>query len=411
MKKSILTPFLLICSFFTLGALAQIQGPSLESELDIEFPGLHDREALVEIEFTVNSEGHAENFQAVAGFYEQRFVDAAVEALESATFTPAIEKGEPVDWSGYRITARYVIEDLFNTIQPGFSTAMREIEDLVNDQDYAKAEEKAVDLLNNGTNYFYEFAYVNTRLSEIYLIQNKLQNAAAATRWATMAYLPGEHRNYGHQSAKLTDSFNIISVNQFIDADIYSTIDVNTSLVLNEQNTTPPVIKRPPHLRSGLRYSTQGSDLGDKPTMNVLNLYLMQDALQAGVQIYARLGHIQAMKNDLERYRTVNSRVPEFLEEIDSLVDNSVGNGAPIQSRHHVEHSDAVFYPRHRVFTVANVEGFLSDIDIQCAERTVRLNFEAGLEWRIPASWGACSLRFIGTQGTEFSVIEFSTSS
>ncbi|NBS26955.1 MAG: hypothetical protein EBS81_11740 [Gammaproteobacteria bacterium] len=109
MKKSILTPFLLICSFFTLGALAQIQGPSLESELDIEFPGLHDREALVEIEFTVNSEGHAENFQAVAGFYEQRFVDAAVEALESATFTPAIEKGEPVDWSGYRITARYVI--------------------------------------------------------------------------------------------------------------------------------------------------------------------------------------------------------------------------------------------------------------------------------------------------------------
>ena len=68
MKKLILTPFAITFSFFALSSIAQIQGPTLESELDIEFPGLHDREALVEIEFTVNSEGRAEGFQASPDF-------------------------------------------------------------------------------------------------------------------------------------------------------------------------------------------------------------------------------------------------------------------------------------------------------------------------------------------------------
>ena len=408
MKKIYLTPTFLILAMVAQGILAQVQSPVLESELIFEYPGLHDREALVEVEFTVNSEGKAESFQVVGGFHEQRFVDAAVEALEGVTFRPAMENNEPVDWPGFRITARFVVEDLFNTIQPGFNNQMQDIENLIESGDYAAAETLALEALDNSIQYHFEFAYINLRLSQIYLLENKLFDAAAASYWATLSYMQDEHRNYGHQSAKLTDSYNIISVNQFIDADIYSTVDVNTSLVINSALSAPQKSQRPPHLRSGLRFSSQGSDLGDKSTMDVLNVGLMQDALQTGIQIHARLGHLTAMKNDLERYDYVNPRAPEFLEEIEAIADNSLSSGSPIQSLHQVRSNQAIFYPIRNVFTVANVSGSLSSIDIQCENRTTRLEFQAGLEWQIPASWGECALRFQGEEGTEFSVIEFS---
>ena len=408
MKKIYLTPIFLILALVAQGILAQTRSPVLESELVFEYPGLHDREALVEVEFTVNEEGKAESFQVVGGFYEQRFVDATVNALQEVTFRPAMENNEPVDWSGFRVSARFVIEDLFNTIQPGFSNRMKEIENLIASGDHAAAETLALETLDNSIQYHFEFAYLNLRLSQIYLLENKLFDAAAASHWATLSYMPGEHRNYGHQSAKLTDSFNIISVNQFIDADIYSTVDVNTSLVINNALTAPLKSQRPPHLRSGLRFSSQGSDLGDKSTMDVLNVGLMQDALQTGIQIHARLGHLTAMKNALERYGYVNPRAPAFLEEIEAIADSSLSSGAPIQSLHQVRSNQAVFYPVRNTFTVANVTGTLSSIDIQCENRTTRLQFQAGLEWQIPGSWGVCSLRFHGEEGTEFSVIEFS---
>lgn len=391
----------------TAAVSAQITSPVPETGFAPEFPGLHDREAIVELEFTVGSDGQPRDFRAVGGFHEQRFVDATIAAMTNVSFRPATANGSAVDWPQFRITARFVIEDLFNTIQPGFSNDIRRIEGHINAGEYAQAESLAVDVLNNQARYFFEFAYINTRLSEIYLLQGKLFEAALASDNATLSYVQGEHDNYGIESAKLMDAYNVQSVNQFSSGDIYNDIDV-TVTALNDNSFTRPVqSQRPPHIRSGLRYSNQGNDLGDKPTMDVLNARLMQDALQAAMQIHARLGHVVAASNDAQRFAIVNPRLPDIMVSITELLERSQGQGMPIQSQHRIDAGEAVFFPVRRSFTVANVEGEISAVDFRCDRRVLRLAYQAGNEWQIPASWGDCALRFLGSEGATFAVIEF----
>ncbi len=146
--------------------------------------------------------------------------------------------------------------------------------------------------------------------------------------------------------------------------------------------------------------------------MNVLNLYLMQDALQAGVQIYARLGHIRAMKKDLERYSTVNPRVPEFLEEIDTLVDNSVGKWQsytvppPCGVQRHTVLSNV---PRFSPWPTLKAHYQIWTFSAQSAPSA--LISKPALNGVFLTVGVHVPCVFIGTEGTEFSVIEFSASS
>lgn len=407
MKNSFFPLFSLLLLVAASPVLAQIQSPRLLNESLPGYPGLHDREALVELEFTVNSAGGAEAFAAVGGFHEPRFVEAAISAVGAMTFAPAMRDGEAVDWPGYRVTARFIIEDLFNTVQPIFSASIRQVEALVAAQDYDAAERLARELRDTQVKYLFEYAYVNLRLSEIYLLQDRLFDAARVSTTATLSYLPGEHRNYGIESAKLVDTFNVLTISQFSDADVFNDLDVNTTLAVQNAVTSPLTTGRPPHLRSGLRFSNRGSDLGDKITMDVLNPGLMQDALQAGIQIHGRLGHLRAMHNDVERYRTVNPRVPDFLSRLVTIADELLAQGAPLQSMHRVDAGEALFFPTRRILTAANVSGSLAAVDFQCERRTTRLDYTADADWQIPASWGECAVRFLGESGTTFSVIEF----
>jgi len=390
---------------------AQTSSPQLMSDISdivVEYPGITDREAMVVLEFTVDASGQPTDFEVVDGFYDQRFVDATIDAVGSAVFSPAMSNGEAVAWPGYRLTSRFIIEDLFNTVQPGFSSAIRNIENDMAAGKYEQAERQALALKAEGVRYFYEHAYVNLRLSEIYLLQGRLQEAAVANSQAVLSYRNGEQKNYGLDSAKLVDSFNIQTVGQFVSNEFFNGMDTNASVMMDIDTHEPASTRRPPHLRSGLRYSSQGSDLGDKATMDILNAGLMTDALQAAVQIHARLGQIRSAKKAYERYADLNPRIPEILDQINALVDQSLEAGSPLQSRHQVYAGDSLFFPWRRIFTVANVaDGQLTSVDFQCERRKIRLAFQVGAEWQIPDSWGNCALRFRGEEGTRFDIIEF----
>ena len=141
--------------------------------------------------------------------------------------------------------------------------------------------------------------------------------------------------------------------------------------------------------------------------MDVLNARLVQDALQAAMQIHARLGHVVAASNDAQRFATVNPRQPDIMVSITELLDRSQEQGMPIQSQHRIDSGEAVFFPARRAFTVTNVEGDISAVDFRCDRRVIRLAYQAGNEWQIPTSWGDCALRFLGSEGATFAVIEF----
>lgn len=66
-----------------------------------------------------------------------------------------------------------------------------------------------------------------------------------------------------------------------------------------------------------------------------------------------------------------------------------------------------VYQPARRIFTVTDVEGRLRSIDVRCELGNAELQYEAGVDWTLPASLGQCRLGFRGRNGTTFTVHEF----
>lgn len=65
------------------------------------------------------------------------------------------------------------------------------------------------------------------------------------------------------------------------------------------------------------------------------------------------------------------------------------------------------FTPARRIFTVANVEGKLDRINARCDRRDLELEYQEGVDWTLPTSFGNCQLDFEGRDGTRFVVYEF----
>jgi len=60
-----------------------------------------------------------------------------------------------------------------------------------------------------------------------------------------------------------------------------------------------------------------------------------------------------------------------------------------------------------RTFTIANPSGKLRAVEVHCGGRTERLQWEDGVEWRLPDDWKDCALRVDARAGTTFTLYEF----
>ena len=60
-----------------------------------------------------------------------------------------------------------------------------------------------------------------------------------------------------------------------------------------------------------------------------------------------------------------------------------------------------------RTFMIVNVSGKLRSAEVRCTGVTERLQWEAGVEWRLPDDWSSCSLRIDARAGTTFVLYEF----
>lgn len=60
-----------------------------------------------------------------------------------------------------------------------------------------------------------------------------------------------------------------------------------------------------------------------------------------------------------------------------------------------------------RTFTVARVYGEIRDMEVECSERTEKLEQEVGVEWTLPESWGPCTLVVDAKRDTTFALYEF----
>lgn len=60
-----------------------------------------------------------------------------------------------------------------------------------------------------------------------------------------------------------------------------------------------------------------------------------------------------------------------------------------------------------RTFTIARVFGEIRNLEVDCDDGDAQLEQEAGIEWTLPDSWGACTLVVDGARDTTFALYEF----
>ena len=60
-----------------------------------------------------------------------------------------------------------------------------------------------------------------------------------------------------------------------------------------------------------------------------------------------------------------------------------------------------------RTFTLAHAYGEIRSVEVECTERKARLQYEIGVEWNIPETWGSCSLIVDASRDTTFALYEF----
>ena len=62
---------------------------------------------------------------------------------------------------------------------------------------------------------------------------------------------------------------------------------------------------------------------------------------------------------------------------------------------------------QRRTFSITNPSDKLRSIEVRCRGRTERLQWEEGVEWRLPDDWQDCGLRVEARAGTTFTLYEF----
>ena len=60
-----------------------------------------------------------------------------------------------------------------------------------------------------------------------------------------------------------------------------------------------------------------------------------------------------------------------------------------------------------QTFTIANLSGELRSLEVRCDGQMERLQWEQGVEWKLPDDWKSCTLRIDAREGTTFALYEF----
>ena len=63
--------------------------------------------------------------------------------------------------------------------------------------------------------------------------------------------------------------------------------------------------------------------------------------------------------------------------------------------------------PARRTFAIADVDGKLDTLHVECDRRAAELEYAPDAEWTLPESWGACGLMIEGRRDTEFVFTSF----
>lgn len=407
LKGFLATTSLLAC-LASPGLFAQQIGPKLLNldAVTLDYPRPWDREALVELDFTVKSDGSIDAIRAVSGFHEPRFVDAAIAAARQLQFEPATERGNAVDWPGFRLSARFVIRNMFHSMGPNPNSELIRVEGLMRDNKPEEAEAALKKALAENTRLFFEDAIFHLRLGEIYLAGNRAADAVHALENATQTYLQGEHNDFNLETAITHNRIFVLNIPEIFTDDFMSTRLQAPHTVYAPRQSVPAPLRA--GAQRGQANRAAGGVQAPKATLEVLNNTLAESAWQRAYVANSATGNVAAVINAYNSLELVNdAAISEQMRGQFQQVRQLANANQRLNSLQVIHDGDTLHFPTHRILAAVNVNGNIETLDFQCENRLVRLPFQAEVEWNMPASWGQCAMRFRGDDGATFNLVEF----
>jgi len=147
------------------------------------------------------------------------------------------------------------------------------------------------------------------------------------------------------------------------------------------------------------------------PEVSQLSESELDVALQYKFSIELRLGLYQEALNtfDMRSFLVEINEADSMLQQAEQIRE-AIDQGVTLNARGKVlnEETGWFFTPTLRIFTIADVDGRLNKIKAVCNRNIVELEYQADVEWSLPASWGECSLSVMGRENTTFTLYEFS---
>jgi TonB family protein len=309
-----------------------------------------DRDALVYVRLDLTAAGVATNVEVVeGGFHDEGFAAAAKAVAKQLKFFPASRNGVPEESKGLVMPIRFNIHNA-TQITPAFRSELAKVSAFVSAKDFAGAHFHAQWMLSEKVKSGFEYAVLQATLADTHARVGNIHRALVASRNATAVtsmlseqYIPG-----GPIPARSQKDF------------ILSIADMT------------PILK--------LRYMLAVSQ----------GLYL--EALQTHATMQALNLHPEA-----------DPALVDFKELL-----NQVLTAPRLEAKARID-EDKIW--RHdlslRSFTVTDVRGELTDIEIRCEGQNRKLDFKANIEILVPPKWNNCSARFSGSPGAEFKIVEF----
>jgi hypothetical protein len=317
---------------------------------ELTWPGAVDREALVFVRFTVSPKGTVMDVEPLLdkGFYEDRFIAAAKNAVKHFQFKPARLNGKPVEWTGV-IPIRYGIGDTLPGLGSDFRNELKQVESLFSQKDFRGADQHADMMLRDTVKTNYEFAVLKATLARTHEALGQDELALRFAEDATTRYAP---------------------------------------------NVEPFALHGPVPANKSTYYS-----LPQQVVESLLEMRMRLDAknglLVEARRAYDELAGLETIPPDDSRAR-IAAQITAKLDSKDPVVAN--GRIWDEKNWHHELIRNS--------FELDDVDGDIHFVLLTCGNQRKKLDYVPGEEWSVPPGWRDCSVAVDAAPDSSFHFVE-----
>ena len=319
--------------------------------LNVNWPGLIDREALVRVRFRVHADGHVSEVELMdGGFHEKRFVDEVFRAMKTAKFKPAMKNGVPLDDYCATQPVVFSLGAEAKGITQEFRTELNKVEKLVRSGDNAGAHFHAEWMLSEKAKLLYEYAALQAQLAFTHASVGNVHRAIAA------AHAGSERKSPTQREFSL-------------------------------EELAPP--------NSASYYML--------PKEIVTNLLEMRFRLAASKGML-----LESLVAYQEMAGLVNIPADDPRARAAAVIVTALKGDEPLVAQLRVDESGVVAHKLfRRTFSITPRTGEVGRVQVGCAGQTRVMDYQPGVEWTIPAKWEDCATLVQAAPGTEFDFIEY----